>query len=94
MIGPVAIELAGQTEQKEQTEFRERKVKGREQTKMWTDWTWCQQQHASRDKSVQAFPPLFILQATKAGRGGLGTRLIYDPFSSNWLSRTTFKIYI
>jgi len=37
MIDPVAIGLAGQTEQKEQTEFRERRVKGenkprREQT--------------------------------------------------------------
>ena len=29
----------------------------------------------SCDKSFQAFPPLFVLQATKAGRGGLGTRL-------------------
>jgi len=29
----------------------------------------------SRDKSVQAFSPLFVLQATKAGCGGLGTRL-------------------
>ena len=37
--------------------------------------TWRQQRHASRDKSVQAFPPLFVLQATKAGRGGLGMRL-------------------
>jgi len=32
-------------------------------------------QHASRDKSVQAFSPLFILQATKAGFGGKGMRL-------------------
>jgi len=31
MIDPVAIGLAGQTEQKERTEFRERRVKGREQ---------------------------------------------------------------
>jgi len=31
VIDPVGIGLAGQTEQKEQTEFRERKVKGREQ---------------------------------------------------------------
>jgi len=30
MIDPVAIGLMGQTEQKEQTEFRERRVKGRE----------------------------------------------------------------
>ena len=29
----------------------------------------------SRDKSFQAFPPLFILQVTKAGCGGLGMRL-------------------
>ena len=29
----------------------------------------------ARLKSVQTFPPLFILQATKAGHGGLGTRL-------------------
>ena len=28
------------------------------------------------DKSFQAFPPLFVLQATKAGQGGLGTRLL------------------
>jgi len=75
MIDPVAIRLAGQTEQKERTEFRERRVKGREQTQMWADWTWHQQRHTSRDKSVQAFSPLFVLQATKAGRGGLGTRL-------------------
>ena len=27
--------------------------------------TWRQQQHASRNKSFQAFPPLFILQTTK-----------------------------
>jgi len=38
--------------------------------------TWHQQRHTSRDKSFQAFPPLFVLQATKAGRGGQGTRLI------------------
>jgi len=31
--------------------------------------------HVSRDEIYQAFPPLFVLQATKAGRGGLGTRL-------------------
>jgi len=31
MIDPVAIGLAGQTEQKEETEFRKRSVKGREQ---------------------------------------------------------------
>jgi len=36
---------------------------------------WCQQQHASRDKFVQAFSPLFVPQATKAGCGGLGMRL-------------------
>ena len=30
---------------------------------------------ASHDKSVHALPPLFIVQATKVGRGGLGTRL-------------------
>jgi len=48
---------------------------GREQTQMWADWTWHQQRHASHDKSVQAIPPLFILQATKVGCGGLGTRL-------------------
>ena len=54
--------------------------------------TWHQQRHASPDKSFQAFPPLFMLQATKAGHGGLGTRLIesavwghhickrYDPY--------------
>ena len=34
------------------------------------------QWYASCDKSLQAFPlPLFVLQATKAGHGGLGTRL-------------------
>jgi len=38
--------------------------------------TWVHQWHASRDKSFQAFPPLFFLQAIKAGRGGLGTRLL------------------
>ena len=32
-------------------------------------------QHASGDKPVQAFPPLFILQAPNAGRGGLGMRV-------------------
>jgi len=32
-------------------------------------------QQVSRDEIYQAFSPLFILQATKAGRGGLGTRL-------------------
>ena len=31
-IDPVAIGLTGQTGQKERTEFRERRVKGREQT--------------------------------------------------------------
>ena len=35
-----------------------------------------QQWHTSCDKSVQAFSPLFVLQATKAGRGGLGMRLV------------------
>ena len=37
--------------------------------------TWHQQRHASCDKSFQAFPPRFVLQVTKAGHGGLGTRL-------------------
>ena len=62
----------------------------REQTQMWADWTWCQQQHASRDKSIQAFPPLFVLQATKAGRGGLGTRLrrVVTPASSVLMAMT------
>ena len=32
-------------------------------------------QHASHDKSFQAFPLFFMLQVTKAGCGGLGTRL-------------------
>ena len=59
----------------ERTEFRERRVKGREQTQTWADWTWRQLQHASCDKSVQAFPLLFVLQSTKARCGGLGTRL-------------------
>ena len=36
-IDLVAIGLAGQTEQKERTEFRERRVKGREQTQTWHD---------------------------------------------------------
>ena len=31
--------------------------------------------HVSRDEIYQAFLPLFVLQVTKAGRGGLGTRL-------------------
>jgi len=34
-----------------------------------------QQRHTSRDKSFQAFPPLFVQQAKKAERGGQGTRL-------------------
>jgi len=42
---------------------------------MWADWTWPQQQHTSRDKSFQALSSLFVLQATKAGCRGLGTRL-------------------
>ena len=32
--------------------------------------------HVSHDEIYQAFPPLFVLQATKAGRGGLGMRLL------------------
>jgi len=32
--------------------------------------------HVSHDKIYQAFSPLFVLQGTKAGRGGLGTRLM------------------
>jgi len=40
---------------------------------------WVHQWHASHDKSFQAFPPLFILQVTKAGRGGLGMRLQTFP---------------
>ena len=75
MINPVAIGLEEQTEQKERTEFKEKRGKGREQTQMWADWTWCQQRHTSRDKSFQAFSSLFVLQATKAWRRGLGTRL-------------------
>ena len=69
------IRLAGQTEQKERTEFRERRVKGREQTQMWADWMWHQLRHTSRDNSIQAFPLLLVLQATKSGCGGLGTML-------------------
>jgi len=66
-IDPVAIGLAGQTEQKERTEFRERRLKGREQTQMWTDWMWRQQRHASRDKSFQAFPLLSYCKQQKLG---------------------------
>jgi len=36
--------------------------------------TWHQQRHASCDKSVQAFSPLFVLQATKAGHGRPGNK--------------------
>jgi len=36
--------------------------------------TWHQPRHTSRDK-CPGLPLLFILQVTKAGRGGLGTRL-------------------
>jgi len=36
--------------------------------------TWRQQQHASHDKSVQAFSLFFILQATKAGCRGPPTK--------------------
>ena len=32
-------------------------------------------QHVSHDEIYQAFSPLFVLQATKSGRGGLGMRL-------------------
>ena len=39
------------------------------------------QRHASCDKSIQAFPPLFLLQATKAGHRGLGTRLRHSTSS-------------
>jgi len=39
------------------------------------------QRHASRDKSFQAFPLLFVLQATKAGHGGLGMRLPAHAYS-------------
>jgi len=78
MIDPVAIGLAGKTEQKEWTELRKRRVKGREPTQMWADRMWCQHRHTSRDKSFQAFPPLFVLQATKAGHGGLGMTLMGD----------------
>ena len=35
---------------------------------------WLHQQHASCDKVFQALPLLFVLQATEAGRGGLGMR--------------------
>ena len=31
--------------------------------------------HVSRDEIYQAFSPLFVLQVTKPGHGGLGTRL-------------------
>jgi len=75
MINPVAIGLTGQTEQKERTEFKEKRVKGREQIQMWADWTWRQQRHTSHDKSFQAFSSLFVLQATKAGCRSVGTRL-------------------
>jgi len=36
---------------------------------------WLHQQQASCDKSLQAFPLLFVLQVTKAGSEGLGTKL-------------------
>jgi len=35
---------------------------------------WVRQWLAYRDKSFQAYPLLFVLQATKAGDGGLGMR--------------------
>ena len=50
-IDPVAIVLAGQTEQKEWTEFRERRVKGREHV---SRLNVTSQHHTSRDKSIQA----------------------------------------
>ena len=37
--------------------------------------TWRQQWHALHDKSVQAFSPLFVLQATKSGHRGMGMSL-------------------
>ena len=38
-------------------------------------WLLRQQRHASHDKYVLAISPLIVLQATKAGHRGLGTRL-------------------
>ena len=37
--------------------------------------TWRQQQHASHNKSFQAFPRFSYYKQQKYGRGGLGTRL-------------------
>ena len=71
MINPVAIGLAGQTEQKEWTEFRERREN--------------KPRHAQTERDVSSgthhvinpsrLSPAFVPKATKAGRGGLGTRL-------------------
>jgi len=94
MTDPVAIGLAGQTEQKEQTEFLERRLKGREQ--MWADWMWRQQWPTSNGNSFQAFPPLFVLQATIAGRGGHGTKLhvCYIPYRQMLSSNCSGKLLL
>jgi len=79
----------------ERTEFRERRVKGREYTQVWADWTWCQQRHASHGKSFLL--PFFVLQATKTGRGGLGARLgiTRSRYSYVWVSAVwpSFGVY-
>ena len=78
----------------ERTEFRGRTLKGREY--MWADWTWCQQWHTSSGNSFQAFPPLFVLQATIAGCGGLGTKLhmCYIPYSQMLSSNCSGKLLL
>ena len=41
--------------------------KKREQTQTCADWTWRQQRHASRDKSIQAFPRFSSQKQQKLG---------------------------
>ena len=62
--------------------------------------SFCTLQQASRDISVQVFPPLFVLQATKAGCGGLGTKVAQTTiikemhFVLNFTQQVISELYI
>ena len=44
-----------------------KKSEGERATQMWADWMWCQQRHASHEKSVQAFPRFLYCKRQKLG---------------------------
>jgi len=95
MTDPVAIGLAGQTEQKEQTEFREEDLKG-ENTCEQTERDVSSGKHQVINPSRPSPCFLYCKQQLIAGCGGLGTKLYvcYIPYSQMLSSNCSGKLLL